>query len=302
MATNRRNGELVRGVFKILLPHPDGLPARTVIGERRETVPPTDYEAAPYPLRPDVRRYEKTARFATIAAVKAGWLVKEKAQWTLTDDGRKAYEQFREPEEFMREALRIYRSWTGEPAEVGSRTAAATREGLRESEDVSTETAITLEEAQDDAWEAIKDRVGKMNPYDFQRVVAGLLCGMSYHIGWVAPPGADGGIDIIAHSDPLGIVGPRIKVQVKRQTDRSTSQELQAFLSVLGDNDMGLFVSIAGFTRDAEKLARGQEKRPVTLLDLDRLFDLWVEYYEKIPEPDRQLLPLTRVDFLTPTK
>ncbi len=69
--TNRRYGELVRGVFKILLPHPDGLPARTVMTELGESVPPTEFEAAPYPRRPEVRRYEKTVRFATIGAVKA---------------------------------------------------------------------------------------------------------------------------------------------------------------------------------------------------------------------------------------
>jgi hypothetical protein len=29
--TPRRRGELVRGVFKILLSHPDGLPAKTIL-------------------------------------------------------------------------------------------------------------------------------------------------------------------------------------------------------------------------------------------------------------------------------
>jgi len=38
---------------------------------------------------------------------------------------------------------------------------------------------------------------------------------MGYHVAWVAPPGPDGGVDVIAQSDPLGINGPRIKVQVK---------------------------------------------------------------------------------------
>jgi predicted Mrr-cat superfamily restriction endonuclease len=36
---------------------------------------------------------------------------------------------------------------------------------------------------------------------------------------YVAPPGPDGGIDLIAHTDPLGTTGPRIKVQVKRRDD-----------------------------------------------------------------------------------
>ncbi len=291
--TNRRYGELVRGVFKILLPHPDGLPARTVMTELGESVPPTEFEAAPYPRRPEVRRYEKTVRFATIGAVKAGWLVKDKAQWTLTDEGRKAYEEFREPEKFMKEALRLYRHRMSEQPELG-------QEGP-ESEDVPTETATTLEEAKEDAWTEIEDYLGKMLPFVFQDLVVGLLRGMGYYIGWIAPPNAaDGGIDVIAHTDRLGIAGPRVKVQVKHQTAKTTSPELQAFLAVLGDGDRGLFISKAGFTSDAAKLARGQENRRVTLIDLERLFDLWVEYYKEIPESDRQLLPLTHVHFLTP--
>src|SRR5579862_3414629 len=76
MASMLRNGELVRGVFKILLPHPEGLPSRTVMSELPGIVPPTEFEVAPYANLPGVRRYEKTVRFATIAPVKAGWLVK----------------------------------------------------------------------------------------------------------------------------------------------------------------------------------------------------------------------------------
>jgi len=44
-----------------------------------------------------------------------------------------------------------------------------------------------------------------------QDLVAGLLRGMNYHVSWVAPAGADKGVDIIAHPDPLGIQRGRIK-------------------------------------------------------------------------------------------
>ena len=56
-----------------------------------------------------MRRYGKVVRFATIGPVKAGWLVKNKGQWTLTDEGRAAYAKFTDPEAFMREAARLYR-------------------------------------------------------------------------------------------------------------------------------------------------------------------------------------------------
>ena len=104
--THRRSGELMRGVFRLLSAHPEGLPAKTVLEKLAELVPPTDFEKTTYPRRPDTRRYEKIVRFATIGPVKAGWLVKDKGHWGLTDAGRRAFEAFPDPERFMREASR----------------------------------------------------------------------------------------------------------------------------------------------------------------------------------------------------
>ncbi len=93
---------------------------------------------------------------------------------------------------------------------------------------------------------------------------------------------------------------PRIKVQVKHR-DQSTSVEgLRAFMSVLGTDDVGLFVSTGGFTSDAREEARTQERRKVTLLDLENLFDLWVEHYDKLTQEARQRLPLKPIHFLAP--
>lgn len=69
---------MVRGVFKVLSAHPEGLPAKSVLERLTEIVPPTEFEKTTYPRRPDVRRYEKIVRFSTISSVKAGWLIKDK--------------------------------------------------------------------------------------------------------------------------------------------------------------------------------------------------------------------------------
>ncbi len=280
----------MRGVFKLLLAHPEGLPAKSVLEKLAELVPPTEFEKTTYPRRPDVRRYEKIVRFSTIGPVKAGWLVKNKGLWTLTDAGRKAYEQFVDPEQFMKEAGRLYREWAAEqPPEPGGTVA----EG-------SPDAATTLEEAEEAAWTQIEEHLEQMNPYDFQELVAGLLRAMGYHVAWVSPPGPDKGIDVIAHTDPLGIHGPRIKVQVKRRSDKTTIDGVRSLLALLGEGDVGLFISTGGFTRDAEDEARRQEKRRIMLVDLKRLFDLWVEHYERIPEVQRRLLPIRPVYFLIP--
>jgi restriction system protein len=105
-------------------------------------------------------------------------------------------------------------------------------------------------------------------------------------------------MDIVAHNDPLGTSSPRIKVQVKRRQDKVSVEELRSFLAILGDQDVGIFVSLGGFTADAGAAARGQEKKRISLMELGKLFDLWVENYSKIPEKYRGLLPLRAVYFL----
>lgn len=286
----RRSGELVRGVFRILLQHPDGLPAKDVLRQLEELVPPTAFENGSYPNRPNVRRFEKIVRFSTIGAVKAGWLVKNKGLWSLTDEGRAAYKNLTDPEAFQREAGRLYRVWKADQP---------TNEA-EEPEEESAQAATTLEEAGESAWSEIEEYLSRMSPYDFQELVAGLLRGMGYYVDWVSPPGPDKGIDIVAHTDPLGVKGPRIKAQVKRKVDKVAVDGVRGFMALLGDSDVGLFVCPAGFTREAEEEARRQEKRRIMLLDLKRLFDLWTEHYTKIPEQQRRLLPLRPVYFLAP--
>lgn len=61
--TSRRRGELVRGVFAVLMDKPDGLPAAQVLKAVEQSVPPSEFEQETYPRNPSVRRYEKTIRF-----------------------------------------------------------------------------------------------------------------------------------------------------------------------------------------------------------------------------------------------
>ena len=289
--TRKRVGELQRGVFKILLDHPEGLPAKELLDSLAKVVPPTDFEKSDYPNRPGVRRFEKIVRFSTIGPVKAGWLIKSKGRWTLTGEGKNAYERISDPEKFEREAHKLYKQW----AENRPDTAP---EDVGEGPDATS----TIEEAEESAWSEIEKYMQNMPPYDFQNLVAALLRAMGYHVSWVAPPGPDKGIDILAHTDPLGTSTPRIKVQVKRRADKINAEGLRSFMAVLGDQDVGIFVSTGGFTSDAESEARTQERRKVTLLDLEKLFDLWVQHYERIAESDKRLLPLRAVYYLAPTE
>lgn len=287
---------MLRALFEILSDHSEGLPAKDVIQRIEKSLVLTDFELSDYPERPGVRRFDKIVRFSTIASVKAGWLVKSKGTWILTDEGKEAQQKFQDPEDLMRESVRLYLVW--KKAQPTEEDLGAEDEGAVEA-DVAV-ASITLEEAEETARQEIRAYLAKMPPYDFQELVATLLRAMSYHVAWVAPPGPDRGLDILAYTDPLGATGPRIKVQVKRRADKIAVQEARSFMAILSATDVGIFISTGGFTPDAHSEARHQENRRVTLIGLDELIDLWVENYNRIPEAERQRLPLKPIFYLAP--
>ena len=290
--TARRNGELLRTVFEILMSEPEGLQAKEVLARLEDKVEFSNFERGSYPSSPGTPRWHKILRFATIPLVKAGWLIKERGVWAVTDDGRAAFQKHKDPEAFYRAADRVDQDWRSSRPEAPEKP--EDLEGKIES------ARVTFEEASDDAWAEVIDHLQKMDPYDFQDLVADLLKAMGYHVSWVAQPGKDYGVDIIAHTDPLGATPPRIKVQVKRRADSIGVDGLRAFMSVLGGDDLGIFVCSGGFTKDAEEEARKQETRKITLIDQGRLFDLWVEHYEKLTQEARQRMPLRPIYFLAP--
>lgn len=87
---------------------------------------------------------------------------------------------------------------------------------------------------------------------------------------------------------------------MKRQAEAVRVDGLRSFMALLNDTDVGIFVSVGGFTKDAADEARKQERRRVTLLDAEALFKLWVDYYGKLDDQARRLLPLKRIFFLAP--
>ena len=77
-------------------------------------------------------------------------------------------------------------------------------------------------------------------------------------------------------------------------------EELRSFLAMISQDDVGIFVTTGGFTKDAEELSRTQESRKITLLDKQKLVDLWIEYNDRLAKDKRHLLPLKPIYFLAP--
>ena len=287
----KRRGELLRSVFSVLADHPEGLKAREVLKEVEQRLGPTEFEEATYEGS-DTRRFEKSIRFVTINAVKAGWMVKEAGIWTPTENGLVALHEIPDPEAFVLEAQRLYKQWADEQPPKDD-------EEQDQAEQEIADASVTLEQAEEASWEEVREALYALDPYEFQRLVGGLFRGMGFFVEWIAAPGKDRGVDIVALSDPMGTGGPRVKAQVKREQAKTSATTLRAFYSVLHPGDIGVFVTLGGFTSDAVIEARN-EARQIRLIDATQFFNLWVEYYEKIPEEDRRRLPIRRVPFLAP--
>jgi restriction system protein len=137
----------------------------------------------------------------------------------------------------------------------------------------------------------IEDKVDHLDPWQMQDLVGGLLEAMDYNVQ-ISPKGPDGGVDILAYKDAFGFEKPIIKVQVKHRKISASAPEIQQLLGANPLDANSLFVSTGGFTSHAEAVARHNSVR---LVDLEELVKLVVQWYEKMPNEARALLPLQKV-------
>jgi restriction system protein len=81
------------------------------------------------------------------------------------------------------------------------------------------------------------------------------------------------GKDIIASPDGLGLLEPRIIVQVKHKTSAVGAPDLRSFIGGLRGGHKGIYVSTGGFTKEARYEAE-RANVPLTLVNLDDLVEL----------------------------
>lgn len=285
----------IYAAFNLLKENGGELRGKDVVDKIRESVDFNDYEKHRYEKTGYIR-WESILHFYTIDCMKAGFLRKNKGLWILTNEGEEAIKLG--PEKLLSTATKIYREW----------------DAKRKKEDNSKDEEDDLPEIQTDKGQAqqaiidqleenaitgIRNFILRKNPYEFQDLVAALLNSMGYHISDVAKRGPDGGIDIIAYNDPLGTIQPRIIVQVKHRPSSSiSSDEIQKLAGTLKrTSDVGIFVTSGDFSKPAEKEARNSREH-IELIGFDRLVSLWTEYYSKLDDEQKNMLPLQSIYFL----
>jgi hypothetical protein len=93
---------LVRKIFKILSNQPQGLPIKEVC-ERLLLLQNEKLNGSGTIDEFDLKAFEDLT-FSCIAPNRAGWLLIKKHQWSLSPEGRSAYERYQDPETFIVEA------------------------------------------------------------------------------------------------------------------------------------------------------------------------------------------------------
>lgn len=154
-----------------------------------------------------------------------------------------------------------------------------------------------LHEAKEDmlekAHELIKDSVIDLDWDEAQNLVAGILRSMGYKT-IVSPRGPDRGRDVMASPDGLGLDDPRIIVQVKHREGQVGRGDLTSFTGGLRPGAKGLYVSTGGFTKEA-RMEADRAQYPMTLVGLDELVDLIIQYYDGFDSETKALMPLTKI-------
>lgn len=263
------------------------MPMRDLMARVEQDVDLDDWDKERYEKSGYIR-WESILHFFSIDCVKAGYLIKKKGIWYLTPEGEEALKLG--PVGFLNSAVKAYRKWKSEqPTDLPDETAA---------DEDSEEGVMDFDEIEQIALKGLERYINKKNPYEFQDLIAALLRGMGYYTPFVAPKGKDGGVDVVAYRDPLGTESPRIQVQIKHRESSATVQEVRQLMGLLQkEGDVGIFVSTGGFTPDAKTTARSSHIH-VELIDLPRFIVLWQEFYNKLTDEDKSMLPLTPIYFL----
>ena len=176
-----------------------------------------------------------------------------------------------------------------------SHTPSTIANGATSDREATTDTRalVNLEES---AGDQIRTYIGqKFRGHNLARLVTALLKAQGYQTQ-TAPPGADGGVDIIAGRGPMGFDPPRLCVQVKSSDnpiDVGTLRELQGSMRNFGA-EQGLLVSWGGFRQSVVNEAR-LHFFEIRLWDAASLVEVLLTQYDHLP-PDLQAeLPLKRI-------
>lgn len=152
--------------------------------------------------------------------------------------------------------------------------------------------AVVMESEQSTEDFVLKRLAHEFKGHAFEYFVAHLLEAMGFRAR-VTKKSGDGGVDIIAHKDALGLEPPIIKVQVKSTEGSIGEPEVKQLKGNLSGGEKGLLVTLGNVSAKAELFARTVPD--IRLIDGENLVKLILEHYEQFDSRYRAAVPLKRV-------
>lgn len=157
---------------------------------------------------------------------------------------------------------------------------------------VDEPSAARIEQATQDF--IVRTLHAELEGHEFEHLVAEVLRAMGYEAR-VTQASGDGGVDVLASRDRLGLEPPLIKIQCKRTTSTIGGPDVQALVGTLahGGNERALFVTLGGFSPAARQIAA--HRHDVRLIGAEELVSLLLEHYDALPARYRRMLPVRQV-------
>jgi restriction system protein len=111
-----------------------------------------------------------------------------------------------------------------------------------------------------------------------------------------SPPGADGGVDVLAGMGPLGMDSPKLVVQVKSQTSSVSDVVLQQLNGAIHryQADQGLLVTFGGVTSPARAYLESQYFN-IRVWTMDDIIEAIYKHYEMLDDELRAKLPMKQI-------
>lgn len=156
-----------------------------------------------------------------------------------------------------------------------------------------TQDSIDLEEvAQDEIAKRLQE---DFKGHDLSELVEALLTAEGFKCR-NSPPGADGGVDVLAGMGPLGMDSPKLVVQVKSQTGAVSDTVLQQLNGAIHrfQADQALLVTFGGVTGPAKTYLETQYFN-IRVWTMDDIIQAIYKHYPSLDSEMKARLPLKQI-------
>lgn len=250
-------------------------------------------------------RWRSIFAFCSVGLVKAEYVTKSRAVWTITSQGRESIKNF-DPYVFLALVDQKYRKW--KDGQLNSAPTLIQDVEHQPVDELDFLPEIKMREVLTTAHESLAaeliDTIKKCDPTFFENLVVQLMLAMGYggsrqEAGRAVGRSGDGGIDGIISEDRLGL--DAIYLQAKRWEGSVGEGPIRDFKGALDAKGAhkGVFITTSSFTSAAIEAAKTSRSYKIVLIDGARLAELMIEHNLGVSVQARYELKRIDTDFFS---